>query len=1765
MNNTSLRVLTVVGATLLLAACERKLTGPAPTVTSALPAAVCAEQLTTTLAIAGEGLSPLVTDSLTATPLLNLPAVSLVPEQDLTGAPADGDPVLIPDDPSTPATSRARWTSQQAMEVDLFPELSLVPGLYGLRVANRNGQTADFADAVLAVPPPALAAAMPDLLCSDEPADVVLTGDFFIRSATLQPTVSVGGKTLVPKAMADCRRLPGPAGLEACKSLTVTIAAKALALGTHAFVVRNPETVACASTATTVTVTVVPAPTLAAVVPDLTCTAQGTTQVVVTGTGFLNIDGVTATLVIGTERFPGTLDDCTNVTGVGLREQVRSCATLRATIPLGALPPAGPFSAFAAKVANPAPAGCETKESVNFVTVPAPTLTSVVPDLTCTAQGTTDLLVTGTGFLSIDGATATLVIGTESFAGMLSDCTSVSAPGLRETVLSCITLRATVPMGALPPTGLLSAFDTKVVNPAPAGCETKDSIPFATVPAPTLTSVVPDLTCTAQGTTDVVATGTGFLTVGSAAATLLIGTQSFPGALQGCTDVSVTGLREQVRSCTTLRATIPLGALAPTGAFSTFAAKVVNPATAGCETKESINFTTVPPPTLLSAAPDLVCTAAGAVSITITGTGFISSAPDALSAPALPRVTVGSLTLTPTAAAGCTAVTGPVENVRSCTSLTVQIPQGTPAGLQTVSVTNPAPAGCTASQTITVVLAPPPVVTSLTPDIASAVEADVALTIQGTGFLKLGTTLPGVQVGALTLTATAATGCSLVTGTTTGAETCTGLTVTVPRSSPTGQQPVVVINPAPASCSSTPRNIYLAPAPLVARLTPPGLCVGSTGTTAIVLEGAEFLRLGGASVPAVTIGTRTYVPVVDASSCASLPGYSQSLERCTLLTVNISGTDFPISGTFNAVVRNPAPAAASSAPVQFSVTVPPTLASVTPARVCSGGGALTLTGTNFTSTMQVRLQSPSPEQAVSITLTSATTAIATFAGPLPVGGPYDVTVTTAAGACSATLTAQVTVTPGPVVYFVDPPVVYNGINTQATVYASGFSASGLTVSIRLNGTSTLQTVASSYNPSKANRILVTLPSGLAPGSYDVFINDSVTTQCPGQLLNAFRVVNALTLTLTGIDPPFGSTLEDTAVTITANGTVGGGLKALPRLYLNPTSGTGVAIPLESVSLISSSRVTAVVPAGELAGTYDLIVVNPDGGVGFLPAAFRVLNESVPFINSVSPQYLISQQTAAAFDIAGGNFRTPTVQLRCKDTTGNLLNVNAAVVGTPTGSAISATVNTGTLPNGTVCVVRATNGDSSYAEYSAIVITTPAQKPTGFTAGPAMLTARRWLVSEAGDVTRAAQFLYAIGGDDGAATPSSFDTVESAPLDIFGVPAPFFAQRYRMTVPRAAAAGQRVGRWLYVGGGRSGASVHATLERSYLLDPKDRVVITDLDLQFIEGSGLAGGTYTYRVAAVMSATDPFNPAGENLPSDPFPINVPVSGGSGTVLTLRWAPVTGATRYRVYRTARDGASGTEVLLAEVNSPGTSYIDDGTVTPTGLGPLPLGSTGVWTLAGTLPSAREGAGATLVTDPTTPGLVHLYFVGGRNAAGTMQNTAIKVPITIASDASQTVGTIASSASTLGTARWQLGVVTANKASAPIVGTAQYVYAYGGSTGVGTTGATQAAQVLSNGDLGAWVTVTGMSPTRGGFAPVVVNDFLYAFGGVQLTTPQSSGSSSQLTTPVPALGNWQSTSAQMTARRFLPGSTVQGAFFYVLGGQTDTLPATQSTDRVVW
>ena len=192
--------------------------------------------------------------------------------------------------------------------------------------------------------------------------------------------------------------------------------------------------------------------------------------------------------------------------------------------------------------------------------------------------------------------------------------------------------------------------------------------------------------------------------------------------------------------------------------------------------------------------------------------------------------------------------------------------------------------------------------------------------------------------------------------------------------------------------------------------------------------------------------------------------------------------------------------------------------------------------------------------------------------------------------------------------------------------------------------------------------------------------------------------------------------------------------------------------------------------------------------------------------------------------------------------------------------------------------------------------------------------------------------------------------------------------------------------------------------------------------------------------------------------------------------------------------------------------------------------------------------------------------MVGGRDGAGAFSATTTKIPLNIAADASQTVGTIAAGSS-LGTARWVLGVDTANATTAPLVGTSQYVYAFGGATAAGATSAAQAALVGVNGDLGVWTNVQNMTPARSSFGSTILNNYLFGFGGLVNASiiPDNGGVSGQVSSAPPALVNWQNTTGTLTAKRELPGSTLLGSFFYVLGGRTDLLPATRTTDQIVW
>jgi len=157
-----------------------------------------------------------------------------------------------------------------------------------------------------------------------------------------------------------------------------------------------------------------------------------------------------------------------------------------------------------------------------------------------------------------------------------------------------------------------------------------------------------------------------------------------------------------------------------------------------------------------------------------------------------------------------------------------------------------------------------------------------------------------------------------------------------------------------------------------------------------------------------------------------------------------------------------------------------------------------------------------------------------------------------------------------------------------------------------------------------------------------------------------------------------------------------------------------------------------------------------------------------------------------------------------------------------------------------------------------------------------------------------------------------------------------------------------------------------------------------------GSGLATGTWIYRVTAVVGGVETI--AGYREP-------VTITDASNSYVFLKWDPVPGAT-FKIYRTSSPVVtpSGNEVtyLLADGITTN-SFTDDNTRTlnmsitaPDGIPPLPPGSLSKWqVLPVTLNTPREGSDAIAITVPSgsnsIPDRTFIYVAGGRpDSSGT-------------------------------------------------------------------------------------------------------------------------------------------------------------------------------------
>jgi len=733
------------------------------------------------------------------------------------------------------------------------------------------------------------------------------------------------------------------------------------------------------------------------------------------------------------------------------------------------------------------------------------------------------------------------------------------------------------------------------------------------------------------------------------------------------------------------------------------------------------------------------------------------------------------------------------------------------------------------------------------------------------------------------------------------------------------------------------------------------------------------------------------------------------------------------------------------------------------------------------------------------------------------------------------------------VLLIDPPVAYNGIQTPATIYTSGLVQP--IQKVTLVGPSAQQVSLSLGAGSQPNQISAVIPSGLATGLWDVNVTDN--TGGTATLVQGLQIFASGSLSLSSISPGVVFAGNNTPVVIKA----AGGLLLSPRAYLVPTGGGAVtATPLRSLFFVDATTLNATVPSGMSTGSYDLVVVNPDGSAGVLTGVLSVAANPAPLVSLVSPEAIVTGTGSASLTVTGSNFRSGlTAVFSCRSAGTPVTTGFGESTSSVTGTSFTLTVSTASASAGWLCVLRVTNTDGTFLNYEGVGTVSQSLSPVPFAFGPSMTTARRAPALAAGR-SAGNLYLYAIGGDNGTKA-GALTSVESAAVDQYGNLGAWSAQRNSLPAARAFSGAAAVGSYVYLVGGHDGTGPVTSVLRAQILDPAAAPSFNALAIQQAGGPGLGAGFWFYRLAALFGPSDTSNPSGESLPGETLMVQLPAL--SGLRVSLAWPVVSGATGYRIYRTpmANQNPAGAQLLAEILNGSTTTFTDDGSLATTTTSPLPVGSLGKWATVAALNIAREGHAVAVAADPSTAGKFYIYAIFGRSSATVATSTyeflAVNLPAAVS--ATWTLGANSTASPRADLRAW---VVTGKDAG---VGTDNWVFMGGGVTGTGTSSTTvEANKVLVGGDLGPLTTTRAFLSSRAGYGSGVFQGIIALFGGAnaaassntlgaQLCTA-TTPCSGNVTTP-PNLGVWNALSLSLNEARVYMGSTQERSFIFVAGG----------------
>ncbi len=494
---------------------------------------------------------------------------------------------------------------------------------------------------------------------------------------------------------------------------------------------------------------------------------------------------------------------------------------------------------------------------------PQPVLTSISPQSVEQGASAFRLTVRGQNFVS--GSVV-------NFAGS----------ALTTTFVSTMELAAAVPTNLVETVGSVSVY---VENPTPGGGSSGTTSFEITAaqqhPRPVLTGISPSTVLAGADDTQITITGLS----------LVNGTQVLLGG-EGGQALATTYVSE-----TQLTAVVPAANLVSADELSI---TLFTPAPGGGYSPESFTLTVGAPnptPVLSSVSPASAGVNAASLTLTLTGSNFVSGA---------------------VAYFGTTALS---TTYQSPTSLTASLPASllTSEGSESVTVVNPSPGGGTSgSVTFTIQPSEGDLITSISRAEARAGSDDLTIRIQGGPFDPMSRVSIDDGATFLTVVLRYSTLIDFVLPKS-ALETAGTLNIVVEQGGVLSNPETFTVtdsgNSIPVLYAFTPGNVGRAPATAVS--------FSFTGTNFI--PGTSQLWLGSTEL--------TFYTTFGSATAGTL-----SMSQSNAAAI------FPLAGDFEFRVVNPAPGGGASAPVQFAVTgtnPAPVILSISPTTVGTGTPELT--------------------------------------------------------------------------------------------------------------------------------------------------------------------------------------------------------------------------------------------------------------------------------------------------------------------------------------------------------------------------------------------------------------------------------------------------------------------------------------------------------------------------------------------------------------------------------------------------------------------------------------------------------------------------------------------------------------------------------------------------------------------------------------------------------------------------------------------------------